>query len=218
LVSTQLVEAGVDIDFPVVFRALGGVDSLLQAGGRCNREGGQANGRLVIFRAPTEPPPGVPLQGMQVTEMLLRRYGGGVDLFDSDVVTEYFRLLYQGTDLDQRGIRGQQSELSFATVAARFHLIQDGYTRPVVVPWGEGPERLERFRREGPSRESLRALQPFVVNVPERHLLELLSQGAVASVHDAVHCLSPDAAGLYQDQYGFVFEPGGTPGRSALVV
>lgn len=217
LVSTQLVEAGVDVDFPVVFRALAGIDSLLQAGGRCNREGGQKCGRLMVFRAPTAPPPGTPLQGMEATEALFELHGNDLDLFDPATVTEYFKLLYAATELDARKIRSHQSELDFATVAARFRLIQDDYTRPLVVPWGEGTARMERFRREGPRRDTLRALQPFVVNVPERHLRELELQGAAEPVHGTVYCLSPDVRGLYQQRYGFVFEPGEAPERSPLI-
>lgn len=219
LVSTQLIEAGVDVDFPVVYRALAGVDSLVQAGGRCNREGDDIAGRLVIFRAPTTPPPGTPHQGLEATEALLRKNGGKLDLFSPATISEYFRLLYLGLDPDARKIRMHQSQLNFATVGERFRLIQDGYTRPVVVPWGEGPGRLDRFRQLGPRRETLRALQPFVVNIPERELQDLCDQRAVELVHETVYCISPDFSGLYHQRYGFVYEPGEElPRRTPLIV
>jgi len=219
LVSTQLIEAGVDVDFPVVYRALAGVDSLIQAGGRCNREGREGMGRLVVFRAPTTPPPGTPKRGLEATEALLQKNGGELDLFRPDTIADYFRLLYQSVDLDARKIRTHQSQLNFATVGECFQLIQDGYTRPVVVPWGEGPERVRRLRQLGPTRDTLRALQPFIVNVPERELRELVELRAVELVEESVHCISPDFSGLYKERYGLVYEPGEElPQRAPLIV
>ncbi len=217
LVSTQLIEAGVDVDFPLVLRALAGLDSILQAGGRCNREGASTLGLLRVFVAPTEPPPGIPQKGMEVTRALLKKYGPQLDPFDPARVEEYFRLLYHATDLDENQIRTELQGLNFATVARRFRLIQDDYAQPLVVPWGEGLARLERFHHVGPRRDTLRALQPFVVNVAKRGLLELHTQGAVEVVHDMVWFLSPDFSRLYDERYGFVFEEGTTPERDVLI-
>lgn len=216
LVSTQLIEAGVDIDFPAVHRALGGLDSLLQAAGRCNREGELDKGELVIFRAPTQPPVGTLRKGLQATETILRLHRGELDLFDPEITSEFFRQLYFQTDRDARGIRALQSDLCFASVAKRFRLIDD-YSRPVVVPWGEGPQRLERLRDEGPNRETLRALQPFVVNLPPRQLLELEELRCLELVHDTIYCLSPDAD-VYDEEFGLVFEADDLPGRTTLMV
>lgn len=206
LVSTQLIEAGVDVDFPLVFRALAGLDSILQAGGRCNREGLLELGLLRVFLAATKPPPGIPRKGMEATRILLNRHGAELDLFDPAMIEEYFRLLYGATTLDEKQIRTEQQEFNFRTVARRFRLIQDDYAQPLVVPWGEGPARLERFRRTDPRRDTLRALQPFVVNVATRDLERLQEHRAVELVHDTVWSLSPDFSRLYDERYGFVFE------------
>ena len=90
-----------DIDFPVVYRCLGGLDSLAQAAGRCNREGHlEEKGRVVFFRAETPPPPGLSCKGLKVVEDMLQ---DGIDLDDPDAYENYFRKLYFACDLDPRG-------------------------------------------------------------------------------------------------------------------
>ena len=158
VVSTQLIEAGVDVDFPVVYRALGGLDSIAQAAGRCNREGKLAAGRVIVFRSPTPPPAGTLRKGLERAESLLRAAGGALDLADPDLYATYFRVLYLGEDLDAAGVQAARQALKFATVARKLRLIEDGFAYPIVVPWGDGEQRLEALRRMGPSRERLREL------------------------------------------------------------
>ncbi len=204
LVATQLIEAGVDIDFPVVFRALGGLDSLAQAAGRANREGLMLPelGLLVVFRAPTRPPPGLPRKGLDVAEAMLRQGGGALDLFLPATFEEFFRRLYHQVEPDARGVQAARSGLDFATVAQLYRLIEDGYTRPLVVPWGAAPERLERLRRDGPNRRTLRGLQPFLVNVPERNLRTILLNGVAQEVADGVYALSEVFRDRYHETWG----------------
>ena len=73
VISTQLVEAGVDVDFPVVYRALAGLDSIAQAAGRCNREGLIEKGTVVVFIPPTRPPAGVLRQAAEIGGRLLSK-------------------------------------------------------------------------------------------------------------------------------------------------
>lgn len=223
LVATQLIEAGVDIDFPVVYRALGGLDSVAQAAGRCNREGelrdGEGRpvpGRLRLFRAPTLPPVGVLRRGLEAAESMLVRYGSGVDIGDPEIMEEYFRILYAGSNLDQRGIQPERLALNFATVADHFQLIEDGYTRPVVVPWGDGADRVRAFA-ERPDRTTQRGLQPYLVQVPERELANLSLLGAVELLHDRVHALSPPYLSLYDPVYGLIIGDDTAPDPEALI-
>src|ERR1035437_9403195 len=91
VVSTQLVEAGVDVDFPVVYRALAGVDSLAQAAGRCNREGGLPGGGGVhVFVGPSDPPRGGLLKGAGLVKKLLGNGAG--DLFAPGLPAQYFQI------------------------------------------------------------------------------------------------------------------------------
>lgn len=206
LVSTQLIEAGVDVDFPQVYRALGPLDSLIQAGGRCNREGRLERGQLAIFRAPTAPPPGVPKMGLGIVETMLRAEDGVLDLEDPRTVEDYFQALYHQRELDARGIQAARGGLNFSTVAHKFKLIDD-YTHPVLVPYGEAHERLDVLRRLGPSRQRLRALQPFLVNVAPWHLNPLRDQGAIEMIHDVVFSLAPGYYHLYDAKnFGFLLD------------
>ena len=180
LVATQVVEAGVDLDFPAVFRAVGPLDRIVQAAGRCNREGTMDRpGRVVVFR-PEEGrgPRGEYASARDQTEMLLRREG--FDLHDPGVFREYFELMYQLVSTDAEGIQELRRALDYPEVAARFRLIEDN-TVPVIVDYKERDERLEdrrqwlfgRIRREGALRPGdHRRLQPYIVGLFERDFEE----------------------------------------------
>ena len=212
LVTTQLVEAGVDIDFPVVYRALGGLDSMVQAAGRCNREGRLKEGRVVVFRSPTDPPKGTPRRGMEVTESLLRETEGQLDPNDPEIFETYFRKLYFSENQDSRQIQTLRQEFNFATVSREFKLIEDGFTRSVIVPYGEANRRLDDLRRLGPNRETLRSLQRFIVNIypdafsklAEAGALEQVKAGFKQEVVEGIWVLSPGFEKLYDQKYGLV--------------
>jgi CRISPR-associated endonuclease/helicase Cas3 len=205
LVATQLVEAGVDLDFPVVYRALAGLDSLAQAAGRCDREGklteangGAPAGEFFVFRAETLPPPGTLRKALQTTETLLG-LGGGVDPFRPADCETFFREFYAKSDRDAERVQLHRQNLDFATTAAAFRMI-DSALRPIVVPWGDAMERVEAFRRE-PTRATQKALQPFLVQINPRHHEALARAGAIETVWDRVDV--PTA--LFGDRYDRTF-------------
>ncbi|MEN8613807.1 CRISPR-associated helicase Cas3' [Dehalogenimonas sp. THU2] len=203
VVSTQLVEAGVDFDFPIVYRALGGLDSIVQAAGRCNREGRSKKGKVVIFRAPSKPPPGTPRKALDVTETMLRARGG----FEPDspeIIEEYFRRLYLTHELDCKNIQREREEFNFATVGREFRLIEDGFTESIVVPYEDAPARLNTLRQNGSDRKLLRSLQPFVVNVYPKAFKNLLDSGYLLELEAApsLYTLRVGAENLYDDTFG----------------
>ncbi|MEW6635679.1 MAG: CRISPR-associated helicase Cas3' [Actinomycetota bacterium] len=179
LVATQVVEAGVDLDFPVVFRAAGPLDRIVQAAGRCNREGKMDHpGRVVVFRPDDgRGPGGEYASARDQTEMLLRREG--FDLHDPSVFREYFELMYQLVSTDARGIQELRRSLDYPEVAARYRLIEDD-TVPVVVEYPEKDRKreeervrmLERIRRGVLLPGDHRRLQPYVVGLRSRELKE----------------------------------------------
>ncbi len=207
VVSTQLVEAGVDIDFPVVFRALAGVDSLAQAAGRCNREGRRRDadgreipGQFVVFRAPTKPPAGVLRMALESTESMLAVRGSALDLHDPAVADEFFNSLYFKAELDREAIERMRRDLNFADVSDAFRIIDD-YTRAVIVPYGLAYDRVAAYRRT-PDRLTRRALQVFAVSISPSQCDALDRCGALEQLDDEVRIVSRAFPHLYDPEFG----------------
>lgn len=214
VVSTQLVEAGVDLDFPVVYRALGGLDALAQAAGRCNREGRLAGlGELRVYRAPTAPPPGVLEQALDVTEAMLRVHPD-LDLFAPDEYRRFFEGLYRAGETDARDIQEQRKNLEYEAVATAYRLIDEEHT--VLVPWGPGAELLERLRRFGPSRDLLRALQRFSINLRQSAVRPLVQAGVLLETEDGTCYVAQP--GAYDERFGLKLDGSSCVDASALIV
>jgi len=229
LVSTQVVEAGVDIDFPVLYRALAGLDSVVQAAGRCNREDRLDEGRVTVFRAPTSPPFGTLRHGLSVMEAMLRHTGVTLDPTDPGVFEDYFRRLYLCEKRDVKGLRADLAGFNFATAARKFRIIEDGFTHPIVVPYGEAMDRVAALRkaleaRDGlAARRALRALQPYTVTVydsdyGESDYKRLREAGALESVGDLVEVLAGPFHHLYDgDTFGLVLEEPLEPNPESMI-
>lgn len=221
LVSTQLVEAGVDLDFPVVYRALAGLDSLAQAAGRCNREGRlEGRGVLHVYLAPTRPPRGILEQGFEIARMMLEQ-DPDLDLFAPRVHARYFERLYNagGDDVhDKRGVQRDRAELSFEKVAASYRIVDDDGSAPLVVPFDVRARRaLAQLDLLGPSRDRLRQLGRVTVNVNRKLLDGWLRSGAVLAHGDGtVYALVGGFA--YDARFGLIPERVGTLAPSESVV
>lgn len=187
LVATQVVEAGVDVDFPLVLRALGPLDRIVQAAGRCNREGRIAAGRVVIFDPEDGGlPPGAYRVGTQLTQTLAR--GGEAALHDPALYTRYFEDYYQHVNLDEQRVQSARHALDYPATAERFRMIADE-TAPVVVRYGGAKQEelietaLADLRAQrGSPRELLRTLQPFIVGLRPRELAQAQRQGLAVEV------------------------------------
>ncbi len=208
VVSTQLIEAGVDIDFPVVLRAMAGIDSLVQAAGRCNREGKLPHpGEFFVFMPEKGLPPGHFHQSADAAQTVFRHYSD--DPFSLEAVEEYFRTFYwqQGNErLDEKDILADLEEdvgrlnFPFRRVSQKFKVIRDGQ-ESVIIPWDEEGERLVGALRyaEYPG-GLLRRLQRYVVQVPPQVLSLLVSVGSVEKVQDRFNVLIN--MDLYRDDLG----------------
>ncbi|NLX41855.1 MAG: CRISPR-associated helicase Cas3' [Chloroflexi bacterium] len=189
LVATQVVEAGVDIDFPAVYRAMAPLDSLIQAAGRCNREGRLAEGRVVIFETEEgHMPPGYYRTGTGETRSVLAT---GVDLNAPDAGRPYYQRLYRDVNTDAEGIQARRRALEYGEVAERFRLIPCATVPVAVTGYGDRDEvlaLLERLERgEGSPREHLRRLQPYLVNIYRGQAAALEQQGLLHAVTDGLY-------------------------------
>jgi CRISPR-associated endonuclease/helicase Cas3 len=193
LVSTQLIEAGVDLDFPAVFRAMAPAESLLQAAGRCNREHRRPTGRVVIFEATDAPVPSFYRSAVGAT----RRFFGpdGAELDDASALDRYYRSFYAAGNFDGSG-RGQaiqesRTEFDYRAVAdgpvldagllgmgggrdrsKAFRMLDDDSV-PVAVSGYRNAVQVEELlgRARDPSfplGPTLRALQPYTVSLPRK--------------------------------------------------
>lgn len=229
IVSTSLIEAGVDIDLPEVWRAAAGIDSCLQAAGRCNREFRLAAGRLVIFLPLEDKAPHDLRQAWDAGRAVLRRHPDPQSLA---AISDYFGELYlnrgsealDGSKLDGQiwpilpHIRehGDTLMFPFASIARAFRLIEDAM-EPVTVPWSAGPGDTEAADLLGrlaamdkPLRADLRRLQTYTVSIPKRQRDAWLAQGVIRAVHPALGdaMLRFDDLALYDPRSGLrVNEP-----------
>jgi len=188
VISTQLVEAGVDIDFPVVYRALAGLDSIAQAGGRCNREG-KLNiegslGEVHVFVPPKPAPRGLLRKGEDKTRELLSL--PDFNLQHPAEFTRYFNLFYSSVnDTGSRFKEWLQNDVpnvQFRTAGNEFKLIDDQVQQPVFVRFGDSGKWLDQLRRIGPKRQNMRKLQRFTVNLSKRDFEKAKFDGLVEEI------------------------------------
>ena len=172
LVSTQVVEAGVDVDFPVVYRAVAGFDSIAQAAGRCNREGLLDIGQVYVFEGESLPPLGFLRDAAQAGQELANRYP---DPLTPDAIRAYFELLYWSRKhawdkyevLSVLSAEGREPflPLQFRDAASRFRIIRDDQT-PILIPFDKKSCMMrDQLLRNADLCIPQRRLQPYLVSV-----------------------------------------------------
>jgi len=193
VIATSLIEAGVDVDFPLVMRAEAGLDSVAQAAGRCNREGKRSseNSFVWIF-APEEQWKAPPELATQAAVMRLTADSFSDDLLSTQAVAAYFSELYQlkGSELDNKKIlkmhndTGQSLDFPFQTIADKFRMIES-HMQPLIIPFDNEAENLiSSLHHADHIGGLLRKLQPYTVQIPEKTLAALYKAGRIEPINE----------------------------------
>jgi len=220
VVSTQLVEAGVDLDFPTVYREIAGIDSINQAAGRCNREGRLEWGRVFVFE------PEKPLasdsflaRAASIGRSVLRKYDDPMLL---EAIKEYFRCLYHQDEnlLDKHRIIealsecGMSLQFPFATIARLFRLISNNQVS-LIIPYDERCRKMLSDAQWLDKPEKLaRKLQPYVVPLEVYQFKDLEKNNLIETVAGVFYVLSDMK--FYDDNKGLIL-PKGTVEQDILI-
>ena len=207
VVATQLIEAGVDIDFPVVYRQEAGLDSILQAAGRCNREGKLGISDTYVFSLGKEHslPPGFISQ----TNNARLNMGKDHDWFSPEAMKSYFQQLHcRQSSFDEvvvKGVKYKMEELlykesaEFEKASLCFHLI-DEQTTSVIVNWNGSINLYQQLISQGPSYSLMKKLAQYSVNIRERDFKKLQSMGAIEEPFENIYAITnPD---FYKEDTG----------------
>ena len=193
VIATSLIEAGVDVDFPLVMRAEAGLDSVAQAAGRCNREGKRpSENSFVWIFTPEEQWKAPPELAAQAAVMRLTADSFSDDLLSTQAVAAYFAELYQlkSSQLDNKKIlkmhndTGQSLDFPFQTIADKFRMIES-HMQPLIIPFdGEAENLISSLHHADHIGGLLRKLQLYTVQIPKNALAALYKAGRIEPINE----------------------------------
>ena len=204
VIATQLIEAGVDIDFPVVYRQEAGLDSILQAAGRCNREGKQGICSTYVFSLGKEHP--LPPGFISQTNNARLNMVGQYDWFAPETMEAYFKQLHcriNNFDKQQMQELLYKSTCEFEEAANRFQLIDD-QTTPVLINWHDSISLYQRLLSEGPSYQLMKQMAQYSVNIHKHDFDKLKNIGAIEEPFENIYVITNPA--FYHNDTGLSIE------------
>ena len=204
VVATQLIEAGVDIDFPVVFRQEAGLDSILQAAGRCNREGKHDICTTYVFSLGKEHP--LPPGFISQTNNARLNMGTDFDWFSPEAMTNYFHQLHSRIgNFDTAQIQEMlyKPACEFEEASKQFHLIDD-QTTSVLINWNGSFNLYKQLMTQGPSYLLLKKLAQYSVSVRKRDFQLLKEAGAIEEPFENIYVITNP--NFYKEDTGLTTE------------
>ncbi|MGR9173008.1 CRISPR-associated helicase Cas3' [Rhizobium sp. KDH_Rht_773_N] len=238
VIATSLIEAGVDMDFPRVWRAQAGLDSIAQAAGRCNREGRRPveASIVTVFSAPDYPPPSE-IKGL-IGDMGRMVEKHADDLLAPAAIEDYFGEVYwragrKGLDskdivdrfkIDLNGLRpgSTGSDFQYRSVAADFRMIESNMLPVIIARDATAQEAVDKLRiAEIPSGRIARELQTYVVQVTEAARSLMIANGHVAFLNpeirgDQFAILQTDS--MYREDVGLLWEDADDLALDSLII
>lgn len=216
VVATSLIEAGVDVDFPAVYRALAGIDSMVQAAGRCNREGKCAATSSIVhlfepsegYALPSDVAQKAEIARSVLREMVSLEEESSCDIGSLDAIQAYFERLYVLRDgkldasnvlHDLEGYSHTSMSIPFKRAADNFRMIEEG-SHTVVIPDSEIQGEIEAVQSGCASRAALRKLSRYTVGVYDEDLKALQRSGKIKAIGDDLFLLEDKSC--YSEQIG----------------
>jgi len=221
VISTTVMEAGIDVDFPTGYRALAGLDSINQAAGRVNRNMRFKESEIFIFEPKSDLIKRTPrfiAQSAEITRQVLRRFP---DMpISIPAIDAYFQLLYSLQDpqaFDFKQImdcfKDDRGRFRFHTAAQKFQVIED-VTKSIIIPFNEEARRLiEQLKITEFPKSVLRKLQPYTVSIYESEFNNLSAKGVIITIAEYYPVLEQSAFDTYYDPHRGLILPESTGGE-----
>ena len=207
VISTQIVEAGVDLDFPVVYRALAGLDSIAQAAGRCNREGHNFKGMVRVFRPERGQPKGWFSRVVEISDIIIRNHPQ--DILELSAIQDYFKYLYANpNELDRKEIYKKYPDLEvpFKTIAESFQWIENNTCSLIIPGDDECLNILQQLEKYPEQPVPYRKLQKYTIQIYPYELIDYKKKQVIDVLNERYYFIRPEAMkDCYDSSYGLKF-------------